>query len=403
MKFSVRFGLLDLLAFKNLVPGRKKRIQRASARPITSDPVGDLVKNLHPEELHLIIDEVRQETVSTRTFRLVPDPESGTRSLPYFRAGQYLSFKVAVNGVTVTRPYSISSSPNQALNDGFYEITIRKPENGFLSNHAWENWSKGTNLVTSGPCGFFYYERLRDSDDIVALAGGSGITPFRSMIRDFLEKDSDIKFTLIYGTRTPDDIIFYEELKEFEQKAPGKIKIHVVCSEPDDCWTGPTGFLNAECIRNLIGDISGKSFFICGPQLMYAMLDTQLQEFNLKARRIRREVMGQIADIISHDGFPQEVADKTFRLTVRMGNEIKELPAAARETVLVAMERANLVPPSQCRSGECGFCRSRLIAGDVWVSPENDGRRGADHIYDFFHPCSSYPLSDLEIEIPRPV
>ncbi len=108
-------------------------------------------------------------------------------------------------------------------------------------------------------------------------------------------------------------------------------------------------------------------------------------------------------DVTESPGFPQEVADRTFRLRVRIGGITAEVPARSVETVLVAMERAKLAPPSQCRSGECGFCRSLLVSGDVYVNPEGDGRRAADRRFGYIHPCSSYPITDLEVVVPRAV
>ncbi len=92
--------------------------------------------------------------------------------------------------------------------------------------------------------------------------------------------------------------------------------------------------------------------------------------------------------------------DKTFQMKVKMQGVVREIPARATETVLVAMERANLASPSLCRSGECGFCRSLLLGGDVFIAPESDDRRAADRKLGYIHPCSAYPLSDLELETP---
>ena len=102
-------------------------------------------------------------------------------------------------------------------------------------------------------------------------------------------------------------------------------------------------------------------------------------------------------------GFPLGVAGKTFTLKDHIGNVTTEIPAQAKETVLVAMERANLAPPSKCRSGECGFCRSLLVSGEVYVSQEQDRRRAADKQFNYFHPCTSWPITDLEIRAPRSV
>jgi ferredoxin len=147
-------------------------------------------------------------------------------------------------------------------------------------------------------------------------------------------------------------------------------------------------------------DINESSIFICGPQIMYNFLKKEIEPLNLPRKRIRREAFGEIKNITEYKGFPVELAEKSFMVRVKIGNRHLEVPAKATETVLVALERAKLAPPSRCRSGECGWCRSRLISGDVFVSPESDGRRLADKKFGFFHPCSSYPISDLEIDVP---
>jgi len=404
MKVSVRGHIWDLLAFRRLVPGRKKRIARASAEPLGLDPMNELAQQLHPDNQHLLIAGIRDETKTAKTFKLVADPDSGIVPLAYFRAGQYLSLKVAVDGVRITRPYSISSAPFEALGaDGFYEITVRKEQDGFLTTHIWENWEVGTKVRSSGPCGFFYHEPLRDASKIVGLAGGSGITPFRSMAREIAYGQLDAELLLIYGSSDEDDIAFYDEFKELERKTPGKIQVvHVLSCAEVSLQGCEQGFITADIVKKY-ADVDNSSFFICGPQAMYEFVEQELAIFDLPKRRTRREARGEVKDITTSPGFPQTVADETFRLTVHIGGVTTEVPAKAIETVLVALERANLTPPSQCRSGECGFCRSLLVSGDVYINPEGDGRRGADKQFGYIHPCSSYPIADLEIVVPRGV
>ena len=390
----------DLFAFTKLVPERKKRIEKASSEPLTSDPMNELASRIHPKNQYLIIREIRDETKSTKTFKLVPDPDSNTKELAYFRAGQYLSLKVDVNGIVITRPYSISSSPGDALN-GFYEITIRKADDGFLTPYIWNNWKIDTKIVCSEPTGRFYYDNLRDLKKIIGIGGGSGITPFLSMAKQIVEEKLDITLTIIYGSSEEDDIIFYDELKELERKYPDKIKLIIVLSCEEVSLEGcEQGFITADIIKKYV-DVNNSSFFICGPQIMYDFVDKELEKLNLPLKRIRKEVYGEIKEIVNFPGFPKEVTEKTFKIKVHIGNQIKEIPALATETITVAMERANLAPPSSCRSGECGICRSLLVAGDLFICPINDGRRAADKKFNFFHPCSSYPISDLEIIVPR--
>jgi ferredoxin-NADP reductase len=421
MKVSVKGHIRDLLAFRRLVPKRKKRFARASAEPLGLDPMNKLAQQLHPDNQLLVIAGIRDETKTTKTFNLVADPDSGTVPLAYFRAGQYLSLKVAVDGIRITRPYSISSAPFEALGaGGFYEITVRREQGrnfppkvggdrggagGFLTTHIWDNWEVGTKVRSSGPCGFFYHEPLRDASKIVGLAGGSGITPFRSMAREIAYGQLDAELLLIYGSSDEDDIVFYDEFKELERKAPDKIQVVHVLSCAEVTLPGcEQGFITADIIKKH-ADVGNSSFFICGPQAMYEFVEQELAIFDLPKRRIRREARGEVKDIAASltasPGFPQKVADETFQLKVRIGGVTTKVPAKAVETVLVALERANLAPPSQCRSGECGFCRSLLVSGDVYINPEGDGRRGADKQFGYIHPCSSYPITDLEIVVPR--
>jgi len=149
--------------------------------------------------------------------------------------------------------------------------------------------------------------------------------------------------------------------------------------------------------------VPGSSFFVCGPEMMYRFLEGELTKLDLPRRRVRREVWGELTDVASQPGFPSEAVGRIFQIKVKMNGFSTEIPAWATETVLVAMERANLASPSLCRSGECGYCRSLLLGGEVFVAPDSDDRRAADQKLGYIHPCSAYPLSDLEIETPGEV
>lgn len=402
MKVSVRGHLFDLLAFRGLPKQREKRIAKAPARPVAVHPVNVLAQQIHPDKLHLVVTTVRDETKSSKTFRLAPDPSSETTSLPPFRAGQYLSLRVGANGVRITRPYSISSAPYEALGkDGFYEITVKRVADGFLTPYMWDHWKAGTRVESSAPAGFFYHEPLRDTKTIVALAGGSGITPFRAMAREIVHGGLDVELLLLYGSSDEEDILFYDELKEVEAQSPGKVRVVHVLSCAEVSLAGcEQGFITADILRKY-ADVENSSFFVCGPQVMYEFVAGELATLDLPRRRVRWEAFGEVKDIAHYPGFPAEAAGKAFRMQVHINGSDVEVPAKATETVLVAMERANLAPPSQCRSGECGFCRSLLLAGEVFVVPESDGRRAADKEFGYFHPCSSYPLSDLEVKVPQ--
>ena len=133
---------------------------------------------------------------------------------------------------------------------------------------------------------------------------------------------------------------------------------------------------------------------------------TNMSEINtssIKEGTFAEAILKTYSPLNSLAKFKEKYAEKSFKIKVQIGNFMKEIPALSTESILVAIERANLAPPSKCRSGECGFCRSLLISGDIYVVPISDWRRAADKKFNYFHPCASYPITDLQIKVPRNV
>ena len=115
---------------------------------------------------------------------------------------------------------------------------------------------------------------------------------------------------------------------------------------------------------------------------------------------IRREIMGVAKDISEIPGYPEGAAGKCFTLTIRQGPNEYTIPASSEESILVAIERAGIVAPSRCRAGECGWCRSKVISGEYFAPEENESRRYSDRVTDNIHPCVTFPVSDMVIEVP---
>ncbi len=137
-----------------------------------------------------------------------------------------------------------------------------------------------------------------------------------------------------------------------------------------------------------------------GPQAMYNFLDQEIGKLGLDLKHVRRELFGTIKDPWNQEGYPEAIRGKTYQVKVIQCGNTYDIPASADEPLLVAFERAGLKAPSRCRSGECGWCRSRLLKGDVFIPAKTDGRRWSDVEYGYIHPCSSFPASDLEVEVP---
>nr|NIR14370.1 hypothetical protein [Desulfobacterales bacterium] len=114
------------------------------------DSPDQYINRLHPPRLRLRVSEIIEETASTKTLRLV----SEDHYLPPFLAGQYIALFLGIGNIRTSRPYSISSPPNQT---GHYDITIRRVEGGLVSNYLLDEVEKGDVLESSGPAGHFYH------------------------------------------------------------------------------------------------------------------------------------------------------------------------------------------------------------------------------------------------------
>ena len=392
---KVKGFLKDVGGASRVTKSRLAAFENASPVAVKDDPIGNVAREWHPGKLDLVVTDVRSASKTATTVRFErPDG----KKLPPFYAGQFMVLDFPIGGSLISRPYSISSAPYQARlsEHAFVEITVRRSKgDGFICDYINDSVKVGDTFRGMIGCGQFYYEPLRDAKHVVALAGGVGITPFASMAREIAHGTLDFDLTILYGSVSSDDITLKDELDQLQSD-----KLHIVHvlsgDEPD--WTGERGFLTAELIKKY--SAPDTTYFICGPQVMYKFLRGELAKLDPPQRRVRFEVFGQAKDVTAFEGYPQDVKDMTFQLTVVRGVHEDVIPAKATESLVVALERAGIRIETGCRSGECGFCRTKVLSGEVYVCPEGDGRRAADKDFGYVHACAAYPTSDVKIKIP---
>ena len=392
---------LDFKKFLSMLPDRQERFEAAPATlPPGSDQARVIARALHPVRQYLRVAAVTERGADCKSFDLVPDPERGTTALAWFGAGKYLTVFETIEGMHVTRAYSISSSPKQAL-EGKYTLTIKLVEGGLMSRYILDNWTVGTPVEVSAPSGSFEYQPLRDAKKVICLAGGSGITPFLSMAAAIADGDEDFEMTLLYGSRTWDAILFRDELAEIEKKTDKVKVIHVLSEKTSGRMRKGTekGFITAELIRKYAPTDEPYSVFLCGPQQMYAFVDKELEKLNLERKYIRHEMFGEFHDPASQPDYPSDVPE-TVQITVTIQDETKTVTGSTGDSVMQILEKNGIAVPARCRSGECGFCHSHLLAGKVYVPKNMEYRRMADHKFDCIHPCCSFPLTNLVLNVP---
>jgi glycine betaine catabolism B len=343
-----------------------------------------VISTYHPKRLQLTVAEVIAETATTKTFRM---RRTGGGDLPPFLAGQYVN--VFVDGTS--RPFAISSSPADL---DTYDLTVRRVPAGRISNLLIDAVAVGDSLTTTGPMGTFHHNPLFHGNDVVFLAGGSGVAPAMSMIREIVDREPDRSLHLLYGSRDQGDVIFRDALDAIAAKHPG-IQVDHVIADPDPGWSGPTGFLTADLIKTLVGPLKNRMVYVCGPQALYPYALQQFSTLRHPRRRIRFEANGAPARPEQQSHWPAD-RDPTEEVTITVAD--KRFRSPRNRPLLDALEDNGIRPETACRSGECSLCRVRVVAGQVHTAQEAKLRL-SDQQFGYTHSCVAYPLTDVEIDL----
>lgn len=232
------------------------------------------------KDLVLKIVEVIQETPDTKTFRFSLNGKID------FKAGQFVSLVRMIDGKKVCRSYSISSSP---VHRDYIDITFRVyPEGEFTP--TFYRMKKGDTIKGKGSCGNFYFEEGM-ADEVVFIAGGTGIAPFMGMIRYVLGKNLDVKMKCIYSARNPEGIIFREELTELAEKNEN-LEFLPTITRPwtsKEKWKGRKGRIDPKFLKDSIKGMKDPLFFLCGPPVMVEATEKMLEKIGIKKERIKKE------------------------------------------------------------------------------------------------------------------
>ena len=399
---KVKGFLKDVGGASRVTKTRLESFENASDRPDMTDPIADVARAWHPGWLDLVVSEV---TDISKTSKAVRFRRADGEPMQYFYAGQYMVLDFPIGESVISRPYTVSSAPCRARGgDGYVEICVRRlKEDGFIADYINDEVKPGDTFRGLIGCGQFYFEPLRDSRTVVAIAGGVGITPFASMAEEVADGKLDIDLTILYGSVSSDDIIMRDRLEAIEKRCD-KVKVVNILSGDEPGWKGERGFIDARRIRKYSpAGVENTTYFVCGPQVMYGFIEKAFDELDVPKRRRRFEVFGQAADVTALEGYPEDMKDKTdteYELTVVRGISETVIPAKAGESLVTALERAGIRTETGCRSGECGFCRTKVLSGNVFISPKSEGLRAADRDFGYVHACAAYPLSNAKIRIP---
>jgi len=391
--------MADIMKYQQAAQDTKKRMRKVKEFSF-QDNLKEIKNIIHPGKMMVKIESIKELSHDMKSVKLIPSGK--TNRLAPFRAGQYIAVKVDIKGVRTARAFSLASSPQDLSS---YELGVKRKSTGFVSQYLFDGLKIGNILEISEPMGQFYHNSIFHGKNLVFIAGGSGITPFMSLMRYIADLNLNLNVQLLYGCLSQKDMVNKGEL---DTLASNHKNLHVeyILSDPDPGWGGRSGFINSEIIKQTVPSLGQSYYYIVGNRPMIKFVLSELNALGIKRHKILIEAYGVPDDITRIVGWPEDVsANQTFELTINYLAHGKFQKSTfeinAGEPLLNSIERANIPEISienSCRSGQCALCRSKLERGQVFVPPEVIIRK-ADVENGFIHPCVSYPLSDLELRL----
>ena len=194
-----------------------------------------------------------------------------------YEPGQFVSLVVEIGGKPITRAYSIASAPNGRR----FDLCLNLVEDGALSPYLF-SLQPGDELECKGPFGVFVFRKpLSDS---ILVATGTGITPYRAMLWERLPLERERRFTLVFGARHPEGLLYRAEFEELAKRFEN-FRFVPTLTRAGEAWAGRTGRVHAHVLEEL-GERRDVDVYICGMAEMVNELRTALKEKGLDRKRI---------------------------------------------------------------------------------------------------------------------
>jgi len=178
------------------------------------------------------------------------------------RAGQHVDVRLtAEDGYQAQRSYSIASAPE----DSNLVLTVERLEDGEVSPYLVDELREGDELELRGPIGGYFVWEDRRGEPVLLVAGGSGIVPFRSMLRHHVAARHDVAVRLLYSSRSLSEVIYREELMRFAAREEVDVRFALTREWPES-WTGHRGRINQALLEEVAWPPGEQPLiYVCGP------------------------------------------------------------------------------------------------------------------------------------------
>jgi 3-ketosteroid 9alpha-monooxygenase subunit B len=290
------------------------------------------------------VSRIIKETADARTYVLAPDQTP----FPY-KAGQFCTFKVHVDGEDLYRSYSMSSAPET---DSEMATTVKRVPGGRVSNWMLDNLVEGDEVTLTRPAGTFC---LTDTAaPLLGFSGGSGVTPILSLVKSALAT-TDRKVRLLCADKDRPSVIFDAMVDDLVARHPDRLSVvrHIDAER---------GLIEPAAIVDFVGSDTDADCYVCGPEGFMSVVTSALpgpgkvfiEDFEIDT------VAPQ-----SSAAAPEKVEDAGGTITIHLDRKKADVARVPGETLLESARRAGMSPPFSCEAGNCGTCMARLSEGSA--------------------------------------
>ncbi len=335
----------------------------------------------------LKVIDIIKDTSDVITIRF---KQPGLKKIKY-KAGQYLTLIIRINGRKYLRPYSFSSAPDIDL---YLEITIKRIQGGVVSNYLYDHIKVDDIIEVMEPMGDFIYDpsSIPNNQHIMLWGAGSGITPLMSILKTTLNHSPDTKVSLFYCNRNPEHTIFQQEINALKEKFNKSLVVwNFYTGIPEDIYLNYqiSGRIDESKIMSVVSnkeELFGSVHYICGPTGLKNTIKAILSKLEVPATNIFTEEFEVLID-------SQQLDDiQTRMVTIIEGGKKSVIEIVKGKSILDSGLDQDMDLSYSCQTGTCTLCKAKLLSGKVKVIGVD--KMPDDVAEDECLLCCSYPYTD---------
>ncbi|MEX1126468.1 MAG: 1,2-phenylacetyl-CoA epoxidase subunit PaaE [Acidimicrobiia bacterium] len=308
--------------------------------------------------------------------------------------GQHVTLRAEVDGEDLRRSYSICANAN----GGKLRVGIKLLAGGAFSTWATRRLRAGDTIGVMPPVGEFTIQPDPGaSRHRVAIVAGSGITPVLSLVSTTLESEPGSSWTVLFGNRTVNSVMFLEELEGLKDRFPARLQLFHLLSREGSDLPLLSGRIDAEKIEIVHGKLLGgrevDGWYLCGPYDMVMMARDTLTTLGVGEDRIHDELF--FAGPVDVSTLPPEPppGEGSVHLTVILDGRAVDTLMTPQTSILDAALRVRSELPFSCKGGMCATCKGRIEEGVVTMA-KNYALIDSEIEAGYVLTCQSHPVGD---------